>query len=77
MNNNGARDTRESITKAWQRQLSEGHKTGILGPGETINHAKYVSQIVKIVSELYEQGFLTARALYTYIDAAMRSDVGK
>ena len=77
MNKNGARDTRESISKAWQRRAIEGYKTGILARGETLTHAKYVSEVARVAANLYEQGFISARALFTYIDAAMRSDVGK
>ena len=77
MNGNGVRDTKESITKAWRRRATQGYKSGILARDETLTHAKYEREVVKVAADLYAQGFLSLRGLYSYVEAARLSDVGR
>jgi hypothetical protein len=77
MNGSGVRDTKESITQAWQRRAREGYRTGILGSDETLTHEKYVSCVCEVASDLYKQGFLSGKAMTFYIKQAIRSDIGK
>ena len=77
MNGNGVRDTKESITKAWRRRATQGYKSGILARDETLTHAKYEREVIKVAADLYAQGFLSLRGLYSYVEAARLSDVGR
>lgn len=77
MNGNGTRDTRDTITEAWQRRAIQGYTTGTLGYNETLTHAKYVSAVSKVASDLHKQEFLTDKYLIYYIEQAIRSNIGK
>ena len=77
MNKNHVRDTRESVTQAWRRRAEEGKKYGILGPYEDLTHARYVSCVTQVVSELMEQKLLSESAVLEYIRKAVDSDIGK
>jgi len=77
MNGNGVRDTKESITEAWQRRAREGYRTGVLGSDEVLTHEKYVSCVCDVATNLYNQGFLSGNAMTHYIEKAIRSDIGK
>ena len=77
MNKNHVRDTRDSITEAWQRRAREGKKYGVLGPEEVLTHVRYVSCVARVASELLEQNLLSESAVLDYIRKAINSDVGK
>lgn len=77
MNKNGVRDTRDSITQAWQRRAAEGEKHGILEPDEKLTHARYVSCVAASASELFQQRLLSESAMLDYIQNAIASDIGK
>ncbi len=77
MNKNHVRDTRDSITEAWQRRAREGKKYGVLGPEEVLAHVRYVSCVARVASEFLEQNLLSESAVLDYIRKAINSDVGK
>jgi len=77
MNKNHVRDTRESVTQAWRRRAEEGRKYGVLGPYEDLTHARYVSCVTQVVSELMGQNLLSESAVLEYISKAVDSDIGK
>ena len=77
MNNNHVRDTRPSITQAWQRRAREGKESGTLGFGEALTHHRYVSCVSRVASELFEQKLLSSSAVLHYIQTAMDSDIGQ
>jgi len=77
MNRNTVRDTRDSIGEAWRRRAADGEKYGILGPNEKLTHARYVSCVASVASELVQQRLLSENAMLDYIDNALNSDIGK
>jgi hypothetical protein len=72
MNGNGVRDTRDTITVAWQRRGQQGKKSGTLGPSEKIDKAKYVSCVARAASDLFDQRLLSESAMLYYIEQALR-----
>jgi hypothetical protein len=77
MNKNGVRDTRETITQAWQRRWREGKRYGILKPNEALTHGKYVACIAQATGDLYRQGLFSEAAMVHYVREALKSNVGK
>ena len=77
MNHNHVRDTRETIEQAWKRRASEGEQYGILGPDETLTHARYVSCVARVASELAEQRLISDSAMVHYIEEATESHIGR
>ncbi len=77
MNGNGTRDTRESITQAWQRRAQEGHRTGVLKLDGQLTHAKYVACVSDVASNLQKQRLISEKAMGYYIEQATASDIGK
>ncbi len=77
MNGSGVRDTKESISHAWQRRAREGYRTGILKSGDILTHEKYVACVAAVATDLYRQGIVSGNAMTYYIEQAIRSDVGK
>jgi hypothetical protein len=76
MNQNGARDTRESITQAWQRRMREGERYGTLASGETLTHPHYVECVSRVTADLVSENLLSEIARTYYIRNAQRSDIG-
>ena len=77
MNHNHVRDTRETIEQAWKRRASEGEKFGILGPHEKLTHARYMSCVARVASELAEQRLISENTMVHYIKKATESNIGK
>ncbi|MBI2821525.1 MAG: hypothetical protein HYX74_04820 [Acidobacteria bacterium] len=77
MNKNKVRDTRETLTQAWQRRWREGEKYGILRPGQNMTHEHYLSCVSRVASELFEQNLLSGKALLYYIGVALDSGIGR
>ncbi len=76
MNKNLARDTRDSIAQAWRRRLTAGKKYGTLAYNETLTHAKYVSCVTAVATDLMKQRLLSQDAANDYIKKASQSDIG-
>ena len=76
MNKNGARDTRESITQAWQRRMREGEKYGGLAAGEILTHLRYVECVSQVTADLVKENLLSEMARTFYIRNARNSDIG-
>ncbi len=76
MNQNGARDTRESITQAWQRRMREGESYGALASGETLTHARYVECVSRVTADLVSENLMSEVGRTYYIRNAQKSDVG-
>lgn len=76
MNKNGVRDTRDSIAQAWRRRMAGGEKYGTLGFNETLTHARYVSCVTAVATDLAKQHLLSEVAPADYIKKASASDVG-
>ena len=77
MNGNLVRDTRESISQAWQRRAREGKRYGVLGPRETLTHGHYVTCVARVTAELSEQNLLSEAAALFYVQEAVKSGIGK
>ncbi len=77
MNGNLVRDTRESLSQAWQRRGREGKRYGVLGPGETLTHDAYVSCVSRVTAELSKQNLLSEAAALHYVQEAIKSGPGK
>lgn len=77
MNNNGVRDTRESITQAWQRRLREGEKYGRLAAGEILTHVRYVECVSRVTADLMKENLLSEMARTFYLRNARNSDIGR
>jgi len=77
MNHNHVRDTRETIEQAWKRRASEGEIYGILSPDEKLTHARYVSCVARVVSELAKQRLISETAMVHYITEATESHIGR
>jgi hypothetical protein len=76
MDGNNVRDTRESITQAWHRRWREGKKYGVLAPGETLTHGRYVSCVAEVAAKLFQQRLISEAAMVHYIQEAIKSDIG-
>ncbi|MEE2840292.1 MAG: alpha/beta hydrolase domain-containing protein [Acidobacteriota bacterium] len=76
MNQNGARDTRESITQAWQRRMREGERYGTLASRETLTHAHYVECVSRVTGDLVKENLLSEMARTYYLRNAHKSDIG-
>ncbi len=76
MNGNGARDTRESITQAWQRRLRQGEHYGTLAAGENLTLTRYVECVSRVTADLVEENLLSEIARTYYIRNARNSDIG-
>ena len=77
MNHNGVRDTRESITQAWQRRLRQGEKYGTLAAGESLTLSRYVECVSRVTTDLVEENLLSEIARSYYIRNARSSDIGR
>lgn len=63
MNENGRRDTRETVTDAWIRM-------GLLKAGETFDRAKYVACVQNSTARLRKEGLITERVAALYVEEA-------
>jgi hypothetical protein len=77
MNHNSIRDVRETLTQAWKRRGREGETHGTLTPMETLTHARYVSCVTEVASELFGRRLLGESAMRDYIKRATESDIGR
>jgi hypothetical protein len=77
MNNNGARDTRESITQAWQRRMRQGERYGTLSSGVTLTRARYVECVSQVTADLVKENLLNELARTYYIRNARKADIGR
>ena len=77
MNNNGVRDTRESITQAWQRRLRQRERYGTLAAGEILTHVRYVECVSQVTADLVKENLLSEMAQTYYIRNARNSDIGR
>ncbi len=77
MNGSRVRDTKESISQAWQRRARDGYRSGILKSGEVLTHEKYVACVATVATDLYRQGVVSGSAMTYYIEQAIRSEIGK
>jgi len=76
MNGNGVRDTRESITQAWQRRGEQGKEYGTLAPGEEFTHGHYASCVATVASDLFRDRLLSRPALLYYLRQALDFNIG-
>ncbi|MEE2821441.1 MAG: hypothetical protein VYA53_00480 [Acidobacteriota bacterium] len=63
MNNNGRRDTRETVTEAW-------HRMGLLNLDKTFSRNIYIECIQKTATRLQREGLITERIKNSYIEDA-------
>ena len=66
MNGNGVRDTRETLTQAWQR-------LGLLKAGQKMSSAAYHGCVKEAATKLVKQGLLPAKVGEYYIEKASRA----
>ena len=76
MNGNGVRDTRESITQAWQRRGEQGKEYGTLAPGEEFTHGHYASCVATVASDLFRDRLLSRPALLYFLRQALDFNIG-
>jgi hypothetical protein len=76
MNGNGVRDTRETVTQAWQKRAREGKTNGILSPNERFDKERYASCLVTAASDLFRSNLLSEAATLHYIEEAGRYGTG-
>jgi hypothetical protein len=72
MNENGVRDTRESVEQAWTRRRIHGERTGVLDAGEAFTPERYARCVIQVASDLADDGLLSDAALFHYVAEADR-----
>ena len=65
MNENGHRDTSETVTQAWRR-------IGLLQSGETFSRAKYVACVESTAAKLRKENLITEQVARLYIEDARK-----
>ena len=65
MNENGRRDTRETVTQAWRRM-------GLLTSGETFSRAKYVACVESTAAKLRKENLITEQIAGLYAEDARK-----
>ena len=76
MTGSNHRMTRPTIQQIWHVRYREGKKTGVLRPYERLTRERYVDCVTGVVTELREDGLLTAEAEKWYIEKAATDEIG-